>query len=57
MGAKKHKLYRPKGLSKEEQKYLDAQFRREIIGTLIVIVIGILVVLGLILMTKQAASL
>ena len=57
MGAKKHKLYRPKGLSKEEEKYLNAQFRREIIGTLIVIVIGILVVLGLILMTKQAASL
>lgn len=57
MCKKKQIKYRPKGLSKEEQKYLDAQFRREIIGTLIVIVIGILVVLGLILMTKQAASL
>lgn len=57
MCKKKQIKYRPKGLSKEEQKYLDTQFRREIIGTLIVIVIGILVVLGLILMTKQAASL
>lgn len=57
MCRKKQIKYRPRGLSKEEQKYLDAQLRREIIGTLVVIVIGILIVLWLFLMTKQAASL
>lgn len=54
---KKQIKYRPRSLNKEEQKYLDAQLRREIIGTLVVIVIGILIVLWLFLMTKQAASL
>lgn len=57
MCKKKQIKYRPKGLSKEEQKYLDAQFRREIICTFVIVIIGILIVLGIFLMTKQAASL
>lgn len=57
MGAKKHKLYRPKGLSKEEEKYLNAQLRRELIMTIIVVIIGIAVVVALFGLTKQAVTL
>ena len=57
MGAKKHKLYRPKGLSKEEEKYLNAQLRREFIMTIIVVIIGIAVVVALFGLTKQAVTL
>jgi hypothetical protein len=57
MGAKKHKLYRPKGLSKEEEKYLNVQLRRELIMTVIVVIIGIAVVVALFGLTKQAVTL
>lgn len=57
MGAKKHKLYRPKGLSKEEEKYLNAQLRREIIMTVIVMIMGIAIVVALFGLTKQAVTL
>lgn len=57
MGVKKHKLYRPKGLSKEEGKYLNAQLRRELIMTIIVVIIGIAVVVALFGLTKQAVTL
>ena len=57
MCMKKHKLYRPKSLSKEEQKYLDAQIRREIIMTIVVMILGIAVVVGIFAMTKKAAGL
>lgn len=57
MGAKKHKLYRPKDLSKEEEKYLNAQLRRELIMTVIVVIIGIAVVVALFGLTKQAVTL
>lgn len=57
MGVKKHKLYRPKGLSKEEEKYLNAQLRRELIMTIIVVIIGIAVVAALFGLTKQAVTL
>ena len=57
MGARKHKLYRPKGLSKEEEKYLNAQLRRELIMTIIVVIIGIAVVVALFGLTKQAVTL
>lgn len=57
MGAKKHKLYRPKNLSKEEEKYLNAQLRRELIMTVIVVIIGIAVVVALFGLTKQAVTL
>jgi len=57
MGAKKHKLYRPKGLSKEEEKYLNAQLRRELIMTIIVVIIGVAVVVALFGLTKQAVTL
>jgi hypothetical protein len=57
MGVKKHKLYRPKGLGKEEEKYLNAQLRRELIMTIIVVIIGIAVVVALFGLTKQAVTL
>ncbi len=57
MGAKKHKLYRPKNLSKDEKKYLNAQLRRELIMTVIVVIIGIAVVVALFGLTKQAVTL
>jgi hypothetical protein len=57
MGAKKHKLYRPKSLSKEEEKYLNAQLRRELIMTIIVVIIGVAVVVALFGLTKQAVTL
>lgn len=57
MGAKKHKLYRPRNLSKEEEKYLNAQLRRELIMTVIVVIIGIAVVVALFGLTKQAVTL
>ena len=57
MGAKKHKLYKPKGLSKEEEKYLNAQLRRELIMTVIVVIIGVAVVVALFGLTKQAVTL
>lgn len=57
MSVKKHKLYRPKDLSKEEEKYLNAQLRRELIMTVIVVIIGIAVVVALFGLTKQAVTL
>ena len=57
MCMKKHKLYRPKSLKKEEQEYLNAQLRRELIMTIAVMVLGIAVVVGIFALTKQAAGL
>ena len=41
---KKQIKYRPKGLSKAEQDWLKAQERREFIGALIVIVVGVIII-------------
>ena len=57
MGVKKHKLYRPKGLSKEEEKYLNAQLRRELIMAAIVVIIGVAIVVAIFGLTKQVATL
>lgn len=54
---KKHRTYRPKGLSKEEQKYLDAMFRRELIMTLLTIVIGACILAWIIVTLKEVAGL
>lgn len=57
MGVKKHKLYRPKGLSKEEGKYLNAQLRRELIMAAIVVIMGVAIVVAIFGLTKQVATL
>lgn len=54
---KKHRIYRPKGLSKEEQKYLDAMFRRELIMTLLVVLIGAGILAWIIVSLKEVAGL
>ena len=54
---KKHRTYRPKGLSKEEQKYLDAMFRRELIMTLLTIVIGACILAWIIVTLKEVSGL
>ena len=53
---KKHKLYRPKSLSKEEQKYVDAMVRREIIVSILALLAGAAVIAVIIALTKQAAG-
>ena len=57
MGVKKNKLYRPKGLSKEEEKYLNAQLRRELIMAAIVVIMGVAIVVAIFGLTKQVATL
>lgn len=57
MCMKKHKTYRPKGLSKEEQKYLDSMVRREVVMSIFVMIMGALVIVALFMLTKQAAGL
>lgn len=54
---KKHKLYKPSNITKEEQKYINAQLRRELIMTIAVIIMGIAVLVAIFALTKQAASL
>lgn len=57
MCMKKHRLYRPKGLTKEEQKYVDAMARRELIISIVVLVGGIIILAVICALTKQATSL
>ena len=57
MCKKKQLKYRPKKLSEEEQKYIDAQFRREIIMAIIAIVAGIAIAAALLAITRQVVSL
>lgn len=57
MCMKKHRLYRPKGLTKEEQKYVDAMARRELIMSIVVLVGGIIILAVICALTKQATSL
>lgn len=57
MCMKKQIKYRPKGLSKEEQKYMDAMVRREIIMSIITIIAGVAIVAAIAALTKQAAGL
>ena len=57
MCMKKHRTYRPKGLSKEEQKYLDSMVRREVVMSIFVMIMGALVIVALFMLTKQAAGL
>lgn len=54
---KKHKTYKPKSLSKEEQEYLNSQLKHELIMSVIVLLAGIAVVVALFALTKQAAGL
>lgn len=56
MCMKKHRTYRPKGLSKEEQKYLDSMVRREIIMSIVTLLAGIAIVIAIFALTKQAAG-
>ena len=57
MCMKKQIKYRPKGLSKEEQIYMDAMVRREIIMSIITIIAGVIIVAVIVALTKQAAGL
>lgn len=57
MCMKKQIKYRPKGLSKEEQKYVDSLVIREIVMTVILMVIGAIIVAVIFALTKQAAGL
>jgi len=54
---KKHKLYRPKNLGKEEEQYLNAQLRRELIMAAIVVIMGVAIVVAIVGLTKQVATL
>lgn len=47
---KKHKVYKPTGLTKAERDWLKAQERRELIASLIVIVVGVIIIAVLIKM-------
>ena len=57
MCKKKQLKYRPKKLSEEEQKYINAQFRREIIMAIIAIAAGIAIAAALLAIARQAVSL
>lgn len=54
---KKHRTYRPKGLSKQEKKYLDAMFRRQLIMTLLVMLMGAVILAGIFVSLKEVATL
>ena len=56
MCMKKHRTYRPKGLSKDEQKYLNSMVRREIIMSIVTLLAGIAIVIAIFALTKQAAG-
>lgn len=56
MCMKKHRTYRPKGLSKEEQKYLNSMVRREIIMSIVTLLAGIAIVIAIFALTKQVAG-
>lgn len=54
---KKQRTYRPKGLTKEEERYLDSLVKRELVLTIFVILAGVAVVIGLFIVAQQAAAL
>lgn len=57
MCMKKQRNYRPKGLTKEEERYLDSLVKRELVLAIFVILAGIAVVIGLFIVAQQAAAL
>lgn len=57
MCMKKQRTYRPKGLTKEEERYLDSLVKRELVLTIFVILAGVAVVIGLFIVAQQAAAL
>lgn len=57
MCMKKQRTYRPKGLTKEEERYLDSLVKRELVLTIFVILAGVAVVIGLFIVAQQAATL
>ncbi len=57
MCMKKQRTYRPKGLTKEEERYLDSLVKRELVLAIFVILAGIAVVIGLFIVAQQAAAL
>lgn len=54
---KKQIKYKPKSLTKEEQQYLDAMVKREIILSIIAIVLGVAMIVMLFAITKEVAGL
>lgn len=54
---KKQRTYRPKGLTKEEERYLDSLVKRELVLAIFVILAGVAVVIGLFIVAQQAAAL
>ena len=57
MCMKKQRTYRPKGLTKEEERYLDSLVKRELVLAIFVILAGIAVVIGVFIVAQQAATL
>lgn len=57
MCMKKQRTYRPKGLTKEEERYLDSLVKRELVLTIFVLLAGVAVVIGLFIVAQQAAAL
>lgn len=51
---KKQRRYRPKGLSKEEKRYINAMLKREIVMLVIVLAAAIAVLIAIIQLTKAA---
>ena len=54
---KRRRTYKPKGVSKQEEKYLDAMFRRQLIMTLLVMLIGAVILAGIFVSLKEVATL
>lgn len=54
---KRRRTYKPKGLSKQERKYLDAMFRRQLIMTLLVMLMGAVILAGIFVSLKEVATL
>lgn len=57
MCMKKQRTYRPKGLTKEEERYLDSLVKRELVLAVFVLLAGIAVVIGVFVVAQQAATL
>ena len=57
MCMKKQRTYRPTGLTKEEERYLDSLVKRELVLAIFVILAGIAVVIGVFIVAQQAATL
>lgn len=54
---KRRRTYKPKGLSKQEKKYLDAMFRRQLIMTLLVMLMGAVILAGIFISLKEVVAL